>query len=131
MSEVEKEYQIKNEKGLYLLEIGEEDPKRNTINIQLEEEVLKKVSKQLNWYSSSFDCYLDGLIAPIPLQSPLKNETKLSDIALSSEKLKYQKIQLPSNIDEILEQDFYIVNKTKNSSMYPPVLSLKKRFIFE
>ena len=79
MSEI-KEYSTVKTNGLYLLQIEEEESIKMNMNINVNEEELKQVSRQLNWTSSSFDEYLDGLIAPIPLQRPLKKETKLIDV---------------------------------------------------
>lgn len=121
MSESEKEYTTIQKNGLYLLEIEDDEPIRTNTNISVNEDELKQVSRQLNWTSSSFDEYLDGLIAPIPLQRPKRNETKLMDVVQSNNtKQKYVKIQLPNNITEILEQDFYTVNKTQDNNLYAP-----------
>ena len=132
MSSMQEDKSYEKRNGLYLLKIESDDEEmKNHVNVKLNEEELKTISKQLNWTSYSFDEYMDGLIAPIALQSPLKNEKKLSDIVTSKPQSSFPKLQLPSNINEILEQEFYIVNKTKNSSIYPPSLQLKKRFIVD
>ncbi|GAB1227398.1 hypothetical protein ENUP19_0339G0004 [Entamoeba nuttalli] len=137
----ENKIQVESRNGLFLPKLP---PKIKEINettsnkffelkkMEMTDDALGEVCQMLNWTSFSFDEYMEGLIAPIPLQQPIYKEPKLSDLVnLDENTEEIDVISLPENFCQILEEDFYSTTKVKKPTSYPPALPKTKRIYFD